>query len=118
MKIEDQVCELDLAKRLKELGVQQDSHFCWYAFENPLYGIICEDDVTVWEFGEYKVADKGGADWIYSAFTVGEMGEILLEIPGGEDHMHWHIDKKEANKRAKVLICLLENGFIKEPNET
>jgi hypothetical protein len=29
MKLENQVCSLDLAKRLKELGVKQDSYFKW-----------------------------------------------------------------------------------------
>ena len=30
MKIENQVCSLELAKKLKELGVEQDSYFFWY----------------------------------------------------------------------------------------
>lgn len=29
MKLEDQVCSLELAKRLKELGVQQNNVFYW-----------------------------------------------------------------------------------------
>ncbi|GAH25167.1 unnamed protein product, partial [marine sediment metagenome] len=29
MKTEDQVCSLELAKQLKELGVKQDSVFFW-----------------------------------------------------------------------------------------
>lgn len=30
MKLEDQVCSLELAKRLKELGVKQNSALVWY----------------------------------------------------------------------------------------
>ena len=30
MKLEDQVVSLDLAKRLKELGVRQESFWAWY----------------------------------------------------------------------------------------
>jgi len=29
MKIEEQVCALELAKRIKELGVKQESRFYW-----------------------------------------------------------------------------------------
>jgi len=32
MKLEDQVCSLELAKRLKELGVEQESLFYWGLF--------------------------------------------------------------------------------------
>ena len=33
MKLEDQVCSLELSKRLKELGVKQDSLWYWNAKE-------------------------------------------------------------------------------------
>lgn len=33
MKLENQVCSLELAKRLKELKVKQDSLWCW----NPVF---------------------------------------------------------------------------------
>ena len=32
MKLEDQICSLDLAKRLKELGARQESLFWWGHF--------------------------------------------------------------------------------------
>ena len=36
MKLEDQVCSLELAKKLKELGVKQDSLFYWNLYSFPI----------------------------------------------------------------------------------
>lgn len=64
MKLEQQVCSLELSKRLKELGVKQNSHFSWEElFGKPEYRL----DVTI--HGEHRV----------SAFTVAELGEMLPE---------------------------------------
>jgi len=63
MKLKDQVCSLELAKKLKKLGVEQESLFNWVneklTFEQPSK--------------EFKVASTS---W-YSAFTVAELGEKL-----------------------------------------
>src|SRR5258707_584697 len=64
MNLEQQVCGLDLAKRLKELGVKQESYFAW-----------CDCDVH----GEYQIVGFGAADgeWRISAFSAAELGEML-----------------------------------------
>lgn len=49
MKVEQQVVSLELAKQLKELGVRQDSHFCWF----PDYANIQEKGRAVREFVNY-----------------------------------------------------------------
>jgi hypothetical protein len=96
MELEEQICGLELAKRLKELGVRQESRFFWgkrnYTGDptyelflsvnpNPFlhHGIsITADRINphterpdVFEFEDY------GTDESCSAFTVAELGEML-----------------------------------------
>lgn len=118
MEIEKQVCSLEQAKRLKELGVKQESLFYWY--EN--YDKPCD---------AYVVSRTKEA----SAYTVAELGEML---PSGYDtmrisnvveftqHYGWfgydlegeHFPSEtlyptEAQARAAMLIHLLETKTIK-----
>lgn len=65
MKIEDQVCSLELAKQLKELGFEQKSLFWWCEHEN--------------EFKlEYYITDCKQSRGGYSAYTV---AEVLNKLP-------------------------------------
>jgi hypothetical protein len=138
MKIESQVCSLDLAKRLKELGVKQESLFSWFhvqSYNGP------DDPPSDWEI---VLLSSEKEEKLYSAFTVAELGEMLpKEIIGDEgmrfDMNSWRqkdgkwaigywwdedsrrqsgmvieniFDNTEANARAKCLIYLLENNLI------
>jgi len=123
MKLEDQVCSLELAKKLKELGVDQDSYFYWCRIrdlETDHVSIKSESQIENLE--NYYQVDK-----ITSAFTVAEIGEML---PHFFDSWHevgtWEYSikldrdggmtfcaKTEADARAKTLIYLLEKGFIR-----
>ena len=127
MKLGDQVVSLELAKRLKELGVKQESHFVWYTNGDNAHLLDCPD-------GQRPMEAK-----TYSAFTVAELGEMLpprLEIdgvmywldlakngpepkigriwdvgyarPGEEWQIVFEADT-EVDARAKMLIYLLEN---------
>lgn len=119
MKLETQVCSLELAKRLKKLGVKQESLFYWdnhnYGWRIEYVGMACPIHNS---FG-------GG-----SAFTVAELGEMLeldeMEIrteKGGSGDYYLAMEAggggvqfvadTEANARAKCLIYLLEQGIIK-----
>jgi hypothetical protein len=101
MKLENQVCSLELAKKLKELGVKQESLFYWVRHWNEgkwvdkLFYLKDEDD---------KVNS------FTSAFTVAELGEMLTKqqiknsLDGSND--------TETNARAKMLIYLVENKLI------
>lgn len=75
MKLEDQVCSLELSKRLKELKVKQESLFWWgeYSADNQFKGDIkvCTDLHT---------ADKVNYSNVCSTFTVAELGEMLPQI--------------------------------------
>lgn len=125
MKLEDQLCSLELAKKLKELGVKQDSLFCWGT----------EFDL------EFLPTEIRNENVVVAAFTSSELGEMLpdsLESNTASyctkqliyqkskgihgigywkgDHQQAYPsfnDTTEANCRAKMLIWLIENGYVK-----
>lgn len=126
MELEKQVCSLELAKRLKELGVKQESYF-----------VIRTDGYGVWhpKEGDYQY----DLQISYSAFTVAELGEMLpLSVTSSReqnlelDIVPWwcveydgilneqregfrnrcFTDDTEADARARMLQYLLENGII------
>lgn len=82
LPIEKQVCTLDSAKRLKELGFPQESLFYW-EFIKPGY----EDGTKNPCLTYYKNGCEGpyeGKTYIYySAYTVAELGKFLN--PGMKD---------------------------------
>lgn len=74
MTLDQQVISLPLAKRLKELGVKQQSFFAWGDVKRTT-GIRSEliwPDIDEWEGSSFD-------SWVsaISAFTVAELGEIL-----------------------------------------
>lgn len=94
MKLEDQVTSLELSKKLKGLGVKQESVWYWVRHNenDPKFPDI---DDTKWEllpFNQGIDSDDEGREWtvkaealghnpefweVYSAFTVAELGEML-----------------------------------------
>src|ERR1043165_9829731 len=132
MKLEDQVCSLDLAKKLKELGVEQESYFYFWRDAVAAHAGLPES---------FYLSHDGEnpPDYpAFSAFTVAELGEMLPnysstrrprcrlkkhdpEVFGNFHHHSWEcavntLDKQyahtEADARAKMLIYLIENGLI------
>ncbi len=67
MKLEQQVCSLELAKRLKELGVKQESYFRHVRLSD-------KPDLTE----DWYILDRKPTDYleIVSAFTVAELWEL------------------------------------------
>jgi len=124
MNLENQVCSLEYAKRLRELGVKQKSYFRWEERDTGEIEIYHSKPVSI-------------AHNYYSAFTVAELGDILPDWCQTKTYIHpqlgrqyeigtltwinkseyeWDCicgDDNEANARAKILIFLLENGIIK-----
>lgn len=128
MTLENQVTSLEISKRLKELGVRQESLWYWNAQ------------------GELEYANP--ETWVgyttdFSAFTVAELGEMLpWEILGTRRSeltitkdgtkkpfsCYYEVtdvdtpnpilgnvrfeDESEANARGKMLIYLLENKLL------
>jgi hypothetical protein len=132
MDIKDQVCSLELAKRLKELGVKQESLFYYGRCLNKEYRLTCEFDY------EYRLTCQCGFIFPHSetisAFTVAELGEMLPDkfttyrdlskfkgawTDKASDLIGklYVISDTEADARAKILIYLIENGLIKEKDD-
>lgn len=127
MKLEQQVTSLELAKRLKELGVTQESVFHYILTKR---GLQLRYALTKKQKHQMVLS---GVD-IWSAFTVAELGEMLpiwvgsdyLEMYKNEDpNGRWQVrygevnyvfksfsEATEADARAKMLIYLLENELI------
>ena len=133
---EKQVTSLEPSKRLKELGVTQDSLFYWCKntkFKDKNFELEYGTPAGTWQ---YKPSKKWLDGIMYSAFTVAEFGELLPQYA-----MSYRIatnkfsckfcelieDKKgipkygkaiikvahtEADARAKMLTQLIENKLV------
>lgn len=105
MRLQNQVCTLEQAKKLKALGVDQKS-----LFYKPIHGIEGLDETPL--FGE---AIRNGRmicnqkELVVSAFTVAELGAMLEDEKATVVES---VDKTEAESRAEHLIWLLENGHF------
>jgi hypothetical protein len=141
VKIDEQVCSVELAKRLRDLGAKQDSYFSWYQDVGGYWTLGDPAEVmnNAVDIGRTTAPQFNSA----SAFTVAELGEMLpagvfeiSRINQKEDRAHpFHVkyddndelgptiytiecgrfrarEKTEADARAKMLTYLLENGII------
>jgi hypothetical protein len=100
MELKNQVCSLELAKRLKELGVKQESVWAWYeGTMKPWIWISQSFD---------KVEAPPASEWRSqaAAFTVAELGEMLP----------WHL---RFTKRQWMLLHVPEKKLKKmlDPDE-
>jgi hypothetical protein len=131
MKLEQQVCSLDLAKRLKELGVKQESYAFWNARPNDPPVVLAG-----YELGAFNSLNTPKRSRIASAFTVAELGEIMKNLDGiyitsnfdSDEGLvwvcqinYWRNERTigqtesadtEADARAKMLCYLLKNKLI------
>lgn len=137
MELSKQVVSLELSKKLKELGVKQESLYWWSEHTTP---------AMLWN--ESALSDVSVKDYPgYSAFTTAELGELLppyidvgdeslgqvIEIrtftsdhsKGKWDVWYEGVDannnpcdwwyqtaETEADARAKMLIYLLSQGLL------
>lgn len=144
MKLEQQVVSLELAKKLKELGVKQfGTLFAWAEVAQKEKDYLGR---PLWKYQIVKNNFQADIEFI-AAFTVAELGELLpwcvnkksempfcLEIRkmiADVDNDEWTVryirgknaeeqipvtDDTEANARAKMLIYLLENKLLESEN--
>jgi hypothetical protein len=134
VELAEQVTNLELSKRLKELGIKQESLF-YYSLDHCESGQIAINIL-------YDIQPFFEEDDFYSAFTVAELGKMIpsvilaksvssTDIPiifqkyfdnlfciygQLQNGMTYPVytDNTEANARAKFLIYLIENNLISE----
>lgn len=140
MKLEQQVCNLEISKRLKELGVKQESLFWWSKWNGTKQ---ISREYSLWMIGQQTTDEANDSTYFcndendISAFTVAELGEMLplktftdepvswstFKQGEGEwicsavyrferNHKEWITASTEADARGKMLIYLLENNLI------
>ena len=119
MTLEQQVVSFPLARKLKEVGVKQESYFWWNFNDHaPEQGWFLDDENLAYS-KEHTV----------SAFTSGELGEMLpgmiasygfttrkyadgmFKCSYGQNIRR--VADTEANARASLLIHLIEQGIYK-----
>ena len=131
MKLESQVISLEIAKKLKELGVKQESLFSWYKFE-------LWSEPRIWMNPDDPKAElaclSGKREFMISAFTVAElltmmpryvkntwefslnmfMGKYEVRYEETDSAIDWlnESDENPANALSLMLIYLLENKLI------
>ena len=74
MKLEEQVCSLELSKRLKELGIDQDSLF--YYIEKT----TGQEDETEIKIKYKNYSDESGVIDKCSAFTLSELFNLMQDL--------------------------------------
>jgi hypothetical protein len=134
MKLENQVVSLELAKKLKELGVKQESYFWWYPEHQQLLSDNTLSTVpTMLVDRNYRRGTSPNGDFV-SAFTVAELGEMLpphfptlLSDFGLYDcYANSNLISltksvsavNEADARAGMLIYLIGNNLLTPTNNT
>ena len=120
MNLEHQVTNKDLSKRLKELGVVQDSH--WIYFHN----MNVDEEILILDLGHDKSVDEKYC----SAFGVSELFDIIpSELMKSQLNFSYNWKGKnftfvfqnkmsECSKTlvdalAKMIIFFIEQGYIK-----
>lgn len=138
MKLENQVTNLEISKRLKELGIPQCSYFKWTDWHN---GVLNFGQPSENFRGEWHVVTTPVwlDETVVSAFTCAELGEMLPEEAATfsyreECYKSWmcklHVKgdwsryrklteaSSMADAMGKMLIYLIENGLCPSPSKT
>ncbi len=141
MTIENQVSNLELSRKLKELKVKQESVWYWMKMKRPdVWQLACKNMIGfTFENGAGVANHRIDEFEMVSAFTVAELGEMLprnilvKKVPHwlqfeirdsqggwscqyrsiGSDTLKFFEDKTMADCGAKMLIHLIENKLIK-----
>ena len=126
MKLNEQVTSLELSRKLKKLGVKQES--LWYWKSRSYLGVV--RSILVEGIPELK--NRAG---FFSAFTVAELINMMSKsnralrfttivnytgdawyIPPVANYPHFR-GKTQADAFAKMLCYLIENNLFKKEGE-
>lgn len=124
MNLEQQVCSLELAKRLKELGVDNPSWFFWQLFRNDVFTVTDDPYSNTEVYHAYTVAELGE---MLMDFCINNTSDIALDFNHNSNGYYtliiptilnkilniYMVNHKEADVRAHAVIWLIENGHIK-----
>lgn len=80
MHIHNQVCSLELSKKLKELGVEQNGLWSWCLSIGPPWNARAKDEWGLQLDGPEE--NEPNSSESYSAFTVAELGGLLPQQLG------------------------------------
>ena len=118
-----EVPSLELCKKLKELGYPQDGGGWYWDTKDRILVFTWEEEVIDDLVKAPTVAEMG--EWLPPVINLKE-GDIYLEIYKLPKNL-WILSycfedsficpiavdgETEANARAKMLICLVENGYV------
>ena len=84
MPLEQQVVSLDLARKLKELGVKQESAFYWFPFGRGVHRWQVTDRILDAEaLKGWRSYEKNSVDFeFFASFTVAKIGMPSYDSPG------------------------------------
>lgn len=121
MKLEEQITSWIISRKLKELGVQQDSLFWWAkpgrkkqtrdcsAFTVAKLGKMLPNYLVIDNEGRFLRCEKSNDFW--------GIGYTMLRKDGSGGFRNglygYRNEKTEANTRGLMLIWLIENGHLK-----
>ena len=99
MELMNQVCSLELAKELKNLGVKQDSLWYWVNYSGGAE-LILENNIN-----EIMLKSKD----TYSAFTVAEFGKKLPNMIR-KDNLKWYQLNISLGSEINIKYIKTEQG--------
>lgn len=124
MKLSDQVCSLELSRRLNELGVKRESYFSWIKLTGkyeiwPTHALNNRECAafTVAELGEMLSYEIHGKYLIIEKCFVNLWGLKYSDEHPLKERIIFRIkDESEVSARAKILIYLIENKLMEINN--
>lgn len=92
MRLENQCVSLELAKKLKELGITQKSIFCWFSINKGEFFELCYNSY-------FNRMDELLPQEYISAFTVSELLEMLPDNdPDKSGRIHFGIENEQLRE--------------------